>query len=33
MEEVSGFIQHLLEETQLQDIAGEDSAGYIMEQI
>ena len=30
---VSGFIQHLLEETQLQAIAGEDSAGYIMEPI
>jgi hypothetical protein len=30
---VSGFIQHMLEETQWLDIAGEDHAGYIMEPI
>jgi hypothetical protein len=33
MAAVSGSIQHMLEETQLQDIAGEDSVGYTMEQI
>lgn len=31
MAAVSGFIQHMLEEIQLQDIVGGTSAGYIME--
>jgi hypothetical protein len=33
MAAASGFIQPLLEEIQLPDIDGEDSAGYIMEPI
>jgi hypothetical protein len=33
MEAVSGIIQHMLEEIQLPDIVGEDTAGYIMELI